>query len=177
MVEIVVQVEDALLKREMVFFAQQISPTLSEKFGDRSLVLTDQESLSKEAVYLGEEISFRNLYDRIEAFFLNQKHNEKAHFPLISDLLVERYNKKLADKHRSIDLTEKEVQLLAILADKKGDWVPREEILAEIWGYQEGLETHTLETHIYRLRQKIEEAFGVNVIVTGEGAYALKQGF
>ncbi|MFK7839274.1 MAG: helix-turn-helix domain-containing protein [Bdellovibrionales bacterium] len=56
-----------------------------------------------------------------------------------------------------IRLTEKEVDLLKALASMKGECISRDRLLNEVWQYAEGLETHTLETHIYRLRQKIED--------------------
>jgi len=66
----------------------------------------------------------------------------------------------LYDAGRSLEpvrLTEKEVSLLVMLAAAQPTAVSREVLLDEIWGYAEGVETHTLETHIYRLRQKIED--------------------
>jgi DNA-binding response OmpR family regulator len=56
-----------------------------------------------------------------------------------------------------IRLTEKERHILEFLAAQNGKVVDRVALLGEVWGYAEGLETHTLETHIYRLRQKIEK--------------------
>lgn len=61
------------------------------------------------------------------------------------------------DGEKAIQLTEKEVELLCYLHKNKDRTVPREELLNAIWGYAENVETHTLETHIYRLRQKIEK--------------------
>lgn len=64
-------------------------------------------------------------------------------------------------KNKSTDervrLTEKEYHLLYTLAAAPENWMAREDLLKEIWGYEENIETHTLETHIYRLRRKIEE--------------------
>ena len=54
-------------------------------------------------------------------------------------------------------LTEKEVALLRFLHAQKGKSITRKELLEQIWEYADGVETHTLETHIYRLRQKIEK--------------------
>lgn len=57
-----------------------------------------------------------------------------------------------------VALTDKEVDILSYLAkfSATGATVGREELLRRVWGYSEGVDTHTLETHIYRLRQKIE---------------------
>lgn len=56
-----------------------------------------------------------------------------------------------------IRLTEKEKEILCVLHDNGGQPVSREDLLRAVWAYAEGVETHTLETHIYRLRQKIED--------------------
>ncbi len=56
----------------------------------------------------------------------------------------------------TIRLTEKERDILLLLLDAAPNAVDRQEMLDRVWGYASGVETHTLETHIYRLRQKIE---------------------
>ena len=57
----------------------------------------------------------------------------------------------------TIRLTDKEVHILSFLAVQEGASVLRETLLEEVWGYARSVETHTLETHLYRLRQKIED--------------------
>lgn len=59
-------------------------------------------------------------------------------------------------KGEIVHLTEKECHILLSMYGKKGGIIDRQELLDEVWGYAAGVETHTLETHIYRLRQKIE---------------------
>ncbi len=59
--------------------------------------------------------------------------------------------------HCTVRLTEKERDILLKLYQQKGEIIDRRELLDDVWGYVEGMETHTLETHIYRLRQKLEE--------------------
>lgn len=74
----------------------------------------------------------------------------------------------------AITLTDKEVALLKYLYDHQKESVSKDELLSAVWGYKEGIDTHTLETHIYRLRQKVEEAFpGVEIVQTTAQGYQL----
>lgn len=74
----------------------------------------------------------------------------------------------------AVQLTEKERDILLALYRRGGATVGRKELLDDVWGYGDGIETHTLETHIYRLRQKIEDdpAHPVHLI-TEEPGYRL----
>ena len=77
-------------------------------------------------------------------------------------------------KRRRLRLTEKEVALLQYLHGAGGSVVPRDELLARVWGYGDGVSTHTLETHIYRLRQKIErDPATARHLLTEDGGYRL----
>lgn len=72
-----------------------------------------------------------------------------------------------------IRLTEKEAAILLYLHRAGERPVPREELLGEVWGYSSAVTTHTLETHIYRLRRKIEGGGGERILLTDEGGYRL----
>jgi len=75
---------------------------------------------------------------------------------------------------RDIRLTEKETNILKYLYRAGGKPVAREELLEEVWGYNSGVTTHTLETHVYRLRQKIEPERGTaTLLMTEPGGYRL----
>ncbi|MBP5344109.1 MAG: winged helix-turn-helix transcriptional regulator [Alphaproteobacteria bacterium] len=63
------------------------------------------------------------------------------------------FNKK---SKKTIELTEKESDLLSFLAQAKRHKVSREEIMSQVWKYNENTETHTLDSHIYSLRQKLQ---------------------
>lgn len=72
-----------------------------------------------------------------------------------------------------IRLTEKETDLIWYLKEK-GAPVSRAELLTQIWGYADDTETHTIETHIYRLRQKIEaDPSAPKILMTDEQGYTL----
>ena len=74
---------------------------------------------------------------------------------------------------RKIRLTEKEAAILRFLY-RAANPVSRETLLGEVWGYNAGVNTHTLETHIYRLRQKMErDPANAEILVTTPGGYRL----
>jgi DNA-binding response OmpR family regulator len=80
---------------------------------------------------------------------------------------------KLLTGARKVRLTEKETDILKFL-HLAGNTVPRETLLHEVWGYNPAVTTHTLETHIYRLRRKIEENPGeAKILLTEGGGYRL----
>lgn len=88
-------------------------------------------------------------------------------FKPASKLLLESNGSK-------IRLTEKEASILKFLYRAGEKVVTRDVLLEEVWGYNAGVTTHTLETHIYRLRQKIErDPSNAEILVTELGGYKL----
>ena len=75
---------------------------------------------------------------------------------------------------RTQALTENETTILKFLYLAFPEAVTKDEILAEVWGLQNGLTTHTLETHIYRLRQKISRLTKTPLVITTENGYRLE---
>lgn len=72
-----------------------------------------------------------------------------------------------------INLTEKEASILKFLYNNREGGVSKKELLEHVWGYGEGITTHTLETHIYRLRQKISLIDKEPLLLTSDGGYVL----
>ena len=100
-----------------------------------------------------------------------QKDITFAHFSLD---IREKMLKNL-DSDETQRLTEKEVQLLRFFHNNRGQEVSKETLLKEIWEYHPDAETHTLETHIYRLRQKLEEDPNTpQILLNGKLGYRLK---
>jgi DNA-binding response OmpR family regulator len=80
----------------------------------------------------------------------------------------------LGDGQKKIRLTEKETAILKYLYRVGNKTVSRETLLGEVWGYNAAVTTHTLETHVYRLRQKIEpNPDQVQILMTEPGGYRL----
>ena len=80
------------------------------------------------------------------------------------------------DETRRVILTEKETMMLKYLCGKHPTRVPREELLSEVWGLQAGISTYTVETHIYRLRQKLLRVTPAQIIMKTSEGYALADG-
>ncbi|MCK4938791.1 MAG: response regulator transcription factor [Rhodospirillaceae bacterium] len=75
---------------------------------------------------------------------------------------------------RTVRLTDKESQILKFLYLQGGQPVSRKDLLGEVWGYNAQVTTHTLETHVYRLRQKIErDPTNAEILLTDRGGYRL----
>lgn len=78
------------------------------------------------------------------------------------------------ETNRKVHLTEKETAILKYLYRAGDRAVGRDTLLGEVWGYNAGVTTHTLETHVYRLRQKIEaDPSNARILVTDPGGYRL----
>ena len=81
----------------------------------------------------------------------------------------------VAEKGESVVLTEKEAAILDCLIAADGAFITRKDLLTHVWGYVDGVETHTLETHIYRLRQKLEtDPAQPEILLTEEQGYSLR---
>ena len=91
----------------------------------------------------------------------------------IKDYFLNKNEKKLSKSNQFIDLTEKEIQLLELLLNKKKP-ISRDKILSTVWNYSSEADTHTVETHIYRLRKKISDKFlDENFILNSKEGYYL----
>jgi DNA-binding response OmpR family regulator len=124
--------------------------------------------------YVAKPFKFAVLLARIRAQLRQHESSEDAVFAIgpytfrpSSKLLIDAAGKK-------VRLTEKETGILRYLYRAEQKPVARDVLLHEVWGYNSGLTTHTLETHIYRLRQKVEkDATNPALLVTDAGGYKL----
>ena len=125
--------------------------------------------------YVTKPFRFAVLLARIRAHLRSHEQSEDAVFS-IGPYEFRPAAKVLMDaKGRKVRLTEKETNILKYLYRAGAKPVSREELLTEVWGYNAGVTTHTLETHIYRLRQKIEPEPGqARLLLTDAGGYRLQ---
>ena len=125
--------------------------------------------------YIAKPFRLNELLARLRAQLRIFENSEDAVF-VIGPYTFRPSAKLLQDeaKNRRIRLTEKEAAILKFLYRAGIKPVARQVLLNEVWGYNAGVTTHTLETHIYRLRQKIEpDPANARLLVTEGGGYRL----
>lgn len=125
--------------------------------------------------YVTKPFAFAVLLARVRAQLRSFEQTEDATFE-IGPYEFRHSTKTLRSKEgRRIRLTEKETEILKYLYRAGGKPVAREQLLSEVWGYNAAVTTHTLETHIYRLRQKVEPDPGnARLLLTDPGGYRLQ---
>lgn len=116
------------------------------------------------------------LFQALDTFLLAKE----SPFSLGSGLYLFMQGRFLADNHSPVSeegklrLTEKEAAIIYFLYQQNGVPVSRDLLLSQIWDYNADIDTHTLETHMYRLRQKIAERFGgIDLIKTEPTGYVI----
>ena len=124
--------------------------------------------------YITKPFKFPVLLSRMRAQLRQHELSEDAIFALGPYTFKPSLKLLVTADDKKIRLTEKETNILKFLYRSTEDVVPRNILLHEVWGYNAGVTTHTLETHIYRLRQKIEPDPGkARILVTENGGYRL----
>jgi DNA-binding response OmpR family regulator len=124
--------------------------------------------------YVTKPFRFAVLLARIRAQLRSHEASEDAIFALGPYTFKPGAKVLLTDKGSKIRLTEKETAILRYLYRSGDKIVPRDILLSEVWGYNANVTTHTLETHVYRLRQKIEkDPSNATLLVTDVGGYRL----
>ena len=124
--------------------------------------------------YIAKPFKFPVLLARLRAQLRQHQQSEDAVFTLGPYTFKPAMKLLVTEDDRKIRLTEKETNILKFLHRTPDGVVLRETLLHEVWGYNAEVTTHTLETHIYRLRQKIEpDPTNARLLLTESGGYRL----
>ena len=124
--------------------------------------------------YVTKPFRFGVLLARIRAHLRQHEQSEDAVFKIGHYTFKPSAKMLIDDAEKKVRLTEKETAILKFLYRTGVKTVGRDVLLHEVWGYNSGVTTHTLETHIYRLRQKIErDPSNAELLVTESGGYKL----
>lgn len=124
--------------------------------------------------YVTKPFRFAVLLARIRAHLRQHEHSEDAVFKVGPYTFKPSAKMLVRDDNRKVRLTEKETAIIKFLLRSGEQIVSRDVLLQDVWGYNAGVSTHTLETHVYRLRQKIErDPSHAEILVTEGGGYKL----
>ena len=140
---------------------------------------TDEEDIVKgldkgASDYIIKPMRFSELFSLVCAQLRQYKTSDDVRY--VTQKCEFQPNKKTLtcfDTHRVIFLTEKEAMMLKKLFQIWPETISKESLLSEVWGYQNMLATHTLETHIYRLRKKIARFTEAPIVETTQWGYRL----
>ncbi len=124
--------------------------------------------------YVTKPFRFAVLLARIRAQLRQHEQSEDATFTVGPYTFKPGQKLLTTDDGKKIRLTEKEAAIIRYLYRAESKVVTRDILLEEVWGYNSGVTTHTLETHVYRLRQKIErDPSNAQILVTENGGYKI----
>ena len=118
-------------------------------------------------------IEFNKLIELINVHLIKQKYNFQSKL-IINDYTIDLNSRTINKENKKLKLTERELDIIMFLKNHK---TPQkiEMLQNQIWKYSSNLETHTVETHVYRLRKKIKETFNDdNFIISKEDGYIIK---
>jgi DNA-binding response OmpR family regulator len=124
--------------------------------------------------YVTKPFRFAVLLARIRAQLRQHEQSEDATFTVGPYTFKPSQKLLTMENGQKIRLTEKEAAIIRYLYRADQKVVTRDVLLEEVWGYNSGVTTHTLETHVYRLRQKIErDPSNAEILVTENGGYKI----
>lgn len=124
--------------------------------------------------YVAKPFRFAVLLARIRTQLRQHEQSEDATFNIGPYVFKPSQKLLTTETGQKIRLTEKEAAIIRYLYRAGQKVVTRDVLLEEVWGYNSGVTTHTLETHVYRLRQKIErDPSNAEILVTENGGYKI----
>jgi len=147
-----------------------------ELFNDNNYLIITKNKLSNyknQLILKSLPIKLIKLIEKLNIAFLKLKYNQQSEI-YIRNYKINLNSREMFFKKTKLKLTEKETNIIIYLfnSDKP---VKIDILQSEVWGYQSKLETHTVETHIYRLRKKILDTFSDNeFIISKKNGYQIK---
>ena len=151
--------------------------SLKEKVKNLSnyLILSNKKYLNFNNQFILENkpIKISKLLEKINIEFLRLQFNSQSQVKL-KRYTIDLNSREIIMKNIKLKLTEKEINTISYLS-KSDNPVSIDELQEKVWSYQSDIETHTVETHIYRLRKKILDSFSDNeFIVSKKNGYQIK---
>ena len=163
------------LNFEIIFVDNENS--LNEKMKNLSnyLVLSNKKTpdIVNKFILENKPINIFKLIEKINIEFLKIQFNSQAEFK-VKNYTIDLNSREILKNSNKLKLTEKEINTITYLS-KSNKPVSINELEEKVWSYQTDIETHTVETHIYRLRKKILNTFNdKNFIISEKNGYQIK---
>jgi len=118
-------------------------------------------------------IKINNLIEKINIQLIKQRYSHQSKF-FLKNYTLDINSREISKLNKKLKLTEREIDTILFLNSKKEPQNIKT-LLSEVWGYMAEIETHTVETHIYRLRKKISEEFDDNnFILSHDNGYLIE---
>tara|TARA_Y100000590_G_scaffold428618_1_gene540144 strand:+ start:3914 stop:4486 length:573 start_codon:yes stop_codon:yes gene_type:complete len=141
------------------------------------LILTNEqnkiENISNQLILDDFPIKINEIVEKVNIALLRQKYSDQSKV-LVGDYILDINSREISYKTKKLKLTEREIDIILFLKNSKN---PKsiENLQKEVWGHSSNLETHTVETHIYRLRKKINYNFNnEKFIISTKKGYMIK---
>ena len=149
----------SILIADNEFAVKELSPEI--KFDTIFIINCDSDvieidELNSNIVLLSIPLQFRDLYKRVSSI-LDQIDSQAARKLNFNRFTYDPSMRTLSNDNLYLRFTEKESQIFNSLLDNSNIYISKKNLLKKVWSYNEDIDTHTLETHIYSLRKKIEK--------------------
>ena len=138
------------------------------------LVITKKKNLEIKNKYIFDQLPIKifKFIEKLNIKLLKQQFVEQSDIK-INNYLINLNSREISSESEKLKLTEKEINIIIYLSKFKKP-INVDELQTNVWGYQSELDTHTVETHIYRLRKKISKVFkDENFIISKKNGYQI----
>ena len=138
------------------------------------LIITDREYLNIDHQFVLNDtpVDISKFVEKINIEFLKVQFNSQSKVK-VNNYIIDLNSREMSVKNIKLKLTEKEINTIMFLS-KSNKPVSVDELQEKVWSYQSDIETHTVETHVYRLRKKILKTFDDNkFIISKKNGYQI----
>ena len=163
------------LNFKIIFVDNEDSLNIKVKNLSNYLIISNKKysDIGYQLVLDNNPINILKLLEKINIEFLKLQFNSQSQMK-VNNYTIDLNSREMLINNTKLKLTEKEINTITYLSKLKKP-VSVDELQEKVWSYQSDIETHTVETHIYRLRKKILNAFNDNeFIVSKKNGYKIK---
>ena len=170
--QIINEIKDNLNFEIFSVSKKEIDNVSQNKFGDFIILTKEDLNVNNQILINNFPYKLNKLIEVINVNFLKNKYNQQSEI-FIGKYKLDINSRKISKDNLSLELTEKETEIITFLKNTK-EPVKINDLQKKVWEYNSSLETHTVETHIYRLRKKLKETFNDdNFIKSSKSGYLI----